>query len=135
MASCCGLNLAIASPMNEEFMNEKRASDVLVARDPEARIYIGHVSAAGEEERPGRKDAEITGTGQTVIERVYGAVLGGSRGEIPELIDRALSEGLPPERIIDEGMITAIKELGSGMKKGVLPPPAHCQRRGHEDGI
>jgi 5-methyltetrahydrofolate--homocysteine methyltransferase len=113
MAAESGLNLAIANPMNEEFMQVKRAADVLLNHDPEARAYIAHVAG-----RPGKGEERVGGSSGltmpslSLLEKVYMAILDGSRGEIDELIAQALSEGSSAQKIIDEGMIPGIREVG-----------------------
>ena len=120
MASAGGLTLAIANPMNEEFMHVKRASDVLLNRDPEARAYIAHVGKQQEGIVTQKgSSAQAVGQAATPLERVYGAVLDGSRGEIADLIEQALSGGVPCQKIIDEGMIPAIKEVGTRYEKKI----------------
>lgn len=122
MASSCGLTMAIANPMNEEFMKVKRASDVLLHRDPEAKEYIAHTAGAPpkesirKEEAFGRAEADRE---QSSVEKVYQAVIDGARGEISGLVDKALVQGLPAHVLIDEAMIPAIRHVGELYEKKV----------------
>jgi len=118
MASASGLTLAIANPMSEEFMHIKRASDVLMNRDPEARAYIAHAAGLSESKAvPGGTSENRAAHGLSPMERIHQAILDGSRGEIAELIDRALTAGISAQKIIDEGMIAAIREVGIRYEK------------------
>ena len=135
MAAAGGLTLAIANPMNEEFMHVKRAADVLLNRDPEARAYISHAAAL-----PDRAGASPAGGGMTAlspVEKVYAAILDGSRGEIEDLIAQALSRGASPQEIVDGGMIPGIGEVGARYEKKVYFLPqliasAEAMKKGFE---
>jgi len=122
MASSCGLSLAIANPMGEEFMQIKRASDVLMNRDPQAREYIAHASSP--EEKGGgaaRPDAPVRAqvNGRSPGQRVYDAVIDGSRGEIRGLIDKAVAGGVSPQQLVNEAMVPAIQEVGALYEKKI----------------
>jgi len=118
MASSCGLTMAIANPMNEEFMQIKRASDVLLNRDPEAKEFIAHATASPHEERLSR-----SGVGDdralSPVEIVYQAVIDGARGEIAGLIDKALTQSIPAHVLIDESMIPGIRHVGDLYEKKI----------------
>ena len=110
MAVSCGLTMAIANPMGEELMQVKRASDVLMARDPQARAYIagaGGVAPKGAGEGARQKSPE-----RSIVEQAGDAVLEGSREEITGIIEAALSSGATPQQIIDQAMVPAIQQVG-----------------------
>lgn len=122
MAVSCGLSLAIANPMGEEFMQIKRASDVLMNHDPQAREYIAH--ASDPEEKDGgvtRPDApvRVQEKNRSPAQRVYDAVIDGSRGEIKDLIDKAVAGGVSPRQLVNETMVPAIQKVGGLYEKKI----------------
>ena len=71
------------------------------------------------------------------VEKVYAAILDGSRGEIEDLIAQALSRGASPQEIVDEGMIPGIGEVGARYEKKVYFLPqliasAEAMKKGFE---
>ncbi len=110
MAATNGLTHAIANPGSKEFMNIKRASDVLAARDSQAKAYISHFSMSAQDEGSSkeRKAPEEISPGQ----RVYKAVIEGNRDEVVAVLDTALEQGISPQAIVNEQMIPAIREVG-----------------------
>lgn len=122
MASSCGLSLAIANPMGEEFMQIKRASDVLMNRDPQAREYIAHASRP-EEKGGGASRPDVPAQAQakdrSPRQRVYDAVIDGSRDEIKDLIDKAVAGGVSPRQLVEAAMVPAIQEVGGLYEKRV----------------
>jgi 5-methyltetrahydrofolate--homocysteine methyltransferase len=140
MASSCGLTLAIANPMSEEFMQIKRASDVLMNRDPQAREYIAHMAGPahkGGASKHAAADGKVQGKPRSSLDRLYDAVLDGSRNEITQLIDRAIAEGGTPQQLIDRGMVPAIQEVGNLYEEKVYFLPqliasAEAMKKGFE---
>ena len=111
MASTNGLTHAIANPGSEELMNIKRASDVLAARDSQAKTYIDHFSLPVQDVQGtsrDRKTPEDISPGQ----RVYNTVIQGNRDEVVIVLDKALEHGISPQAIVNEHMIPAIREVG-----------------------
>jgi 5-methyltetrahydrofolate--homocysteine methyltransferase len=47
-----------------------------------------------------------------VIDTIFDAVLRGDRTAVPQQVELALAEGLDPEKILKEGLIAAMKEVG-----------------------
>ncbi len=122
MASSCGLTMAIANPMNEEFMQIKRASDVLLNRDPEAKEYIAHAVVPPSQGIPRKKDEISAGTAGrelSPVEIVHQAVIDGARGEITGLIDKALAQNITAHVLIDEAMIPGIRHVGDLYEKKI----------------
>lgn len=120
MASASGLTLAIANPMSDEFMHIKRASDVLMNRDPEARAFIAHAAGLPEREKASKQGgvSGIPGSpAASAMEMVYQAILDGSRTEIGTLIEQALATGITAQKLIDEFMVPAIREVGIRYEK------------------
>jgi 5-methyltetrahydrofolate--homocysteine methyltransferase len=140
MAASCGLSLAIANPMGEEFMQIKRGSDVLMNHDPQAREYIAHVSRPEEKgggaqrpEAPSREQAKNRSPGQ----RVHDAVIDGSRDEIRDLIDLAVAGGVSAQQLVEAAMVPAIQEVGALYEKKVYFLPqliasAEAMKKGFE---
>jgi len=111
MACTNGLTHAIANPGSEEFMNIKRASDVLMQRDSQAKTYISHftVSAQGaQDSSKGRKVTEEV----SPVQRVYKTVIEGNKDEVVTVLDTALKAGISPQALVNEHMIPAIREVG-----------------------
>lgn len=108
MAVSRGLSLAIANPMSFEFMNIKRASDVLTGRDRHAAAFISHFSDT-RGETPGPREAP---SGRTIEERLYEAIINGDRDGIIALLDDAASRKISARMLVDEIMIPAIRKVG-----------------------
>ena len=115
MAVAGGLTSAILNPNSRQLMDIKRASDVLKARDLDAREYIRHYSAMESK----------SGQVQTAKKRpaVFDAVLNGMSGEIAGAVLADLDKGLSPKEIIDNSLIPAIRKVGElyEEKKYFLP--------------
>ncbi len=133
MAVSHGLTLAIANPLSDEFMNIKRAADVLTGRDIGARSYIARFGSKGAS-APGRQQpANEASPGQ----EVYEAILEGNRDDIAARIDRALQQGITPQALVNEHMIPAIEEVGERYDKKIYFLPqliasAEAMKRGFE---
>lgn len=137
MASSCGLTHAIANPGSVEFMNIKRASDVLMQRDIEARAYI---SCFAGDAKDAQAKASLPHPQQREIpagQRIYNAIIEGTRDDITAAIEMALDENISPHAIVNEHMITAIREVGDLYDKKVYFLPqlissAETMKKGFE---
>ncbi len=113
MAIDRGLTMAIANPSTEVMMNIKAAGDVLTVRDLNSSRYIERF--AGQAARDSKAKADV-GTdaagGRSAGEKIYSAVLKGSKNEIGALIDTALKEGMTASSIVDDFLIPAINKVG-----------------------
>ncbi len=107
MSAAQGLTMAIANPRNKELMDMKMATDVLADRDRDAAAYISYSS---EQPAPMKDKGSIDDISSA--QKVYRAVVDGSRDDIIRLIDIAISENLKAENIVDEIMIPAITYVG-----------------------
>jgi len=118
MASAMGLTMAIANPSHEEFMNIKRACDVLTMRDRGAAGLISHFAGmrAQEKDRLPRKDERHK---ISALRRVHEAVIEGEREGIGRILEEGLSQGIPAQKFIDEGMIPAIRRVGELYEKRI----------------
>jgi len=124
--------------MNAEFMQIKRASDVLMNRDPQARDYIAHLAGSAPDDAAKQSGADgVKGKERSALERVYDAVIDGSRDEIIDLIDRATAENVTPQQLVDNAMVPAIQEVGSLYENRVFFLPqliasAEAMKKGFE---
>ncbi len=138
MAIGRGLTMAIANPSNDLLMSIKMACDVLTAKDAGSRNYISYFNSPGKAEagrnhhlragetrgdRTVRDKTDKISRGKTSGERIYDAVMKGDKDGISALIDKAISEGMAAEDIVDEFLIPAINEVGRlfDEKKYFLP--------------
>ncbi len=55
---------------------------------------------------------------EEVLQRIHAGVLAGSREEVVAGIEQALTQGLPAENILQEGMIAAMREVGRRFEVG-----------------
>jgi len=53
-----------------------------------------------------------------VVRRIFDAVLAFKKDELPSLIRQALDEGVPVERVLREGLIAPLDELGERFSRG-----------------
>ena len=109
LAASRGLNMAIANPSLETFMNIKMASDVLLNKDPDASKYIQHFT----DSKPLDKKEALVSTPE---KNVSAAILEGNREEITEFISKALST-ITPEELVNTYMIPSITKVGDLFEK------------------
>ena len=109
MAQAKGLSLVIANPLDKEFMNIKKASDVLTGNDKDARHYISHWAQV----------CESSGKGllKTPEQKVYDVVLDGNREDIVGVIENALNNGVKAQTLLKDVMISAITKVGEMFDK------------------
>ncbi|MBN2298169.1 MAG: homocysteine S-methyltransferase family protein [Deltaproteobacteria bacterium] len=139
MAISMGLTHAIANPLSTEFMNIKRASDVLMRRDKEAKGYISHFTGSKEGSGSGPKGLSSEKARQTISagQRVYNCIVEGNRDEIISLIQEAMKENLTPHTIVNTHMVPAIREVGDLYEKKIYFLPqlissAETMKKGFE---
>ena len=147
MAICKGLTMAIANPSQELLMNAAFASDMLLNRPDSDIRYIERMNMLAEKKAQyetvvvmkkdsvandssiksdtrdeGRKDAE-SGQASVKDSEIYKAVLKGNKNSIVDLVKKAVADGLKPEQIINDYLISAINEVGElfNEKKYFLP--------------
>ncbi len=130
MAIGRGLNMAIANPMNEEMMDIIRSTDLLWGRDVKMAAFLQRFGNASATEKRAAKSADP-------MTAVFQAVLNGDDDNIIARIDSARAAGIPPERILQEGLIAAINEVGGRFerKEYFLPQlimSADAMRKGTE---
>ena len=147
MAICKGLTMAIANPSQELLMNAAFASDMLLNRPDSDIRYIERMNMLAEKKAQyetvvvmkkdsvandssiksdtrdaGGKDAE-SGQASVKDSEIYKAVLKGNKNSIVDLVKKAVADGLKPEQIINDYLISAINEVGElfNEKKYFLP--------------
>ena len=141
MAICKGLTMAIANPSQELLMNAAFASDMLLHRPDSDIRYIERMNMLAEKKaeyetvivKKSNNAADGTkGTGEPEKEsgqtsfkdsEIYKAVLKGNKNSIVDLVKKAVADGLKPEQIINDYLISAINEVGElfNEKKYFLP--------------
>ena len=141
MAICKGLTMAIANPSQELLMNAAFASDMLLHRPDSDIRYIERMNMLAEKKaeyetvivKKSNNVADGTkGTGELEKEsgqtsfkdsEIYKAVLKGNKNSIVDLVKKAVADGLKPEQIINDYLISAINEVGElfNEKKYFLP--------------
>ena len=141
MAICKGLTMAIANPSQELLMNAAFASDMLLHRTDSDIRYIERMNMLAEKKaeyetvivKKSNNAADGTkGTGEPEKEsgqtsfkdsEIYKAVLKGNKNSIVDLVKKAVADGLKPEQIINDYLISAINEVGElfNEKKYFLP--------------
>ena len=112
MAQLNGLTVAIANPENSEFMNIKKAGDVLTAREKGALKFIEHFSDK-QNVKPGAAAIEIL----SPQEKITAAIMDGNRENITSLIAAVLAAGITASVLVDTVMIPAIVRVGELYEK------------------
>ena len=124
MAQLNGLTVAIANPESVEFMNVKKAGDVLTAKEKGALKFIEHFSASGSLNVV-LPSLEFTASGHTTVEalspqeKVTAAIMDGDRENITSLLESALASGITASGLVDEVMIPAIVRVGDLYEKKI----------------
>jgi 5-methyltetrahydrofolate--homocysteine methyltransferase len=55
---------------------------------------------------------------ETILKEIYDGVMSGSAGEVPVKVKAALAAGIPPATILNEGMISAMNQVGKLFEEG-----------------
>ena len=111
MAMARGLNMAIANPMNAEFMAAIQAVEALNGKDANMSDYLASqsnvevaVKAAAESAAPG--------------EKAFQAVLRGDAASAVRAVEEALKDpALDGRKFLDENLLSAIDEVGRKFEK------------------
>lgn len=106
MAHAGGLGMVLADPLNEELMNVKKASDVLLEKDRDAVLLISY---AGKSKVADFKEISDKAP---IEERIAAAILEGAREEVKPLAEAALKAGISANKLVNEAMIPAINKVG-----------------------
>jgi len=117
MALACGLDLPILNPFEERMQDVIRAAAVLMNRDRYASTYI---ECYKNRIAPEKKAPPVTasgGSGQPAAaadtgDPIKDAVIKGMKGQIVDLIRKALDAGQNPMDIVNRHLIPGIEEVG-----------------------
>jgi 5-methyltetrahydrofolate--homocysteine methyltransferase len=114
MAMEAGLDAAIINPKEEPMMAAFRSAMVLLGKDPNAEAYIeAYRSLSGGVAAPAETpadDGEIRGC-------LGRAVIAGDVEGVRTLVEKALSEGLTPMQVSNEGLLPGLEEVGRRFEK------------------
>ncbi len=110
MAMTRGLNMAIANPMNEDFMNSIDAVEALNTHDEKMKNYLAKQSCSA----PTAAPAAVADPAQTA----YNAVLHGDAALAVKAVKNVLEKGdTAPRKLLDEYLLKAIAEVGGKFEK------------------
>ena len=112
MAMARGLNMAIANPMNRDFMSAIDAAEALNGSDCKMNDYVrkhsSDPSAAAADTAAKNSNTEITAG-----EAAFGAVLRGDAAAAVKAVKKALAEkSIAAEKLLDDCLLAAIAEVG-----------------------
>jgi 5-methyltetrahydrofolate--homocysteine methyltransferase len=107
MAQSMGLTMAIANPADEELMSVKMAGDVFMQKDQDASSYIRHFSAPSTGDKIGLPAKKLSPS-----QIVHEAIMEGNREDIVTLVEKAITSGVNPSKLVDDVMIPAIVSVG-----------------------
>ncbi len=111
IAEANGLSMAIINPSIKEVINTtskldiKKAKDVLLNKDKDAKAYISHIAKTPSIKR----DTKQTLSSE---EKVSTAIIEGNRDDIKEFVAQAIKSGISPNNLVHEVMIPAINKVG-----------------------
>jgi 5-methyltetrahydrofolate--homocysteine methyltransferase len=109
-----GLTSAISNPCDEEFMNLKLASDLLLGKDHDAENYVNHFA-----DSVALAQRKVEFADLTIEEQVYQGIIDGIRGEINSLVNSALAQGVDVGALVNDYMIKAISKTGDLFAKQI----------------
>jgi 5-methyltetrahydrofolate--homocysteine methyltransferase len=121
MAIEAGLDCAIINPMNVAMMDAYYAATVLGARDVRAEGFIRY--AERKTAASGHATAELISSGtpasleakriiEGIRDKLKYAIIDGDEEHIVGLVEEALTEGLNPIAVSNEGLIPGLEEVG-----------------------
>ncbi len=122
MAMEAGLDAAIINPKDTPMMDAWRSAMVLLNRDHQAAAYI-------EAYRAEQAPVAVPASDQplTIRERLGRAIITGDRDGIVGLVEEALSQGLSPLEISNEGFLPGLEEVGRRFEKNIFFLPQVMQ--------
>lgn len=113
MAIASGLDSAIINPKEAPMMAAFRSSMVLLGRDVDSADYIAAYSGQVAE----TVKTESSGVPVAIRQRLGQAVIAGDVEGVTTLVETALSEGLSPMQISNEGLLPGLEEVGRRFEK------------------
>jgi len=117
MAMEAGLDAAIINPKEEPMMAAFRSAMVLLGRDANARAYIDAYSGVS---RDASAELEPAAQSLDIRHRLGQAVIAGDVEVVRSLVEAALSEGLTPMQISNEGLLPGLEEVGRRFEKNLV---------------
>jgi 5-methyltetrahydrofolate--homocysteine methyltransferase len=109
MALEAGLKAAIINPKEERMMDSLRAVKVLLGQDLRAEQYIAHY---GQQTAAPAVVAAADDQPLAIRELLAKAIIEGDKDIVSSLVEQALSEGLEPLQISNEGLLPGLEEVG-----------------------
>jgi len=124
MAMAAGLDAAIINPKDNAMMGAWRSAMVLLNRDLQAAAYIeAYRGEQAEIQAPNRHpDVPLT-----IFQLLSNAIINGERDGITALVEQALSEGLEPMQISNQGFLPGLEEVGRRFEKNIFFLPQVMQ--------
>ncbi len=107
MALEAGLGAAIINPKDERMMDAYRSAMVLLGRDLRAERYVAAYGGA-----QAAAPAPAVSAQAPVRERLAAAIIGGDKEGVVALVEEALTEGLSPAEVSNEGLLPGLEEVG-----------------------
>ena len=112
MAMARGLNMAIANPMNDDFMAAIRAAEALNGRDEKMVRYLAAESSVAQ------TAAAAVVPSATASDTAYAAILRGDGALAVKAVQRAMKENeLPAQKLLDDYLLKAIGVVGDKFEK------------------
>ena len=116
MAISRGLTMAICNPEQETIVKAALSSDLLMNKEGADLKYIAYInenSGAEEKAGPVKKEAEAD-----PLTRIKSFVIKGKKDLIDELVKKTLKDGVKPQDILNDALISGINEVGELFEKG-----------------
>ena len=117
MAIEAGLNAPIMDPLDENMKGALLASDFLINRDPAGKRYLTKFAGENNKSESKTKEEKTKKDNLDPLEKIHNSVLTGDQENILDQINLALEEYQTLE-IINQGLISGIKEVGDKYDKG-----------------
>jgi len=114
MALQAGLDAAIINPKEQAMMDVWRAAMVLLRKDPRAASYIEAYRDKQTADAPAAQAPSAPLDIQGLLSR---AIIDGNKEGIRDLVEQALSEGLTPLQVSNEGLLPGLEEVGRRFAK------------------
>lgn len=119
MCLAYGLDAPIMNPYDTAMQNALLASSALIAHDPNARSY----SVSSVNVDAPKKAAAMPIQDMDILTQIKTAIINGEKEAIPAMVEQALAEGYSSTEITDNGLTSAMEEVGVdfGAGKVFLP--------------
>ena len=112
MAMARGLNMAIANPMNSDFMAAVQSVEALNGKDDKMSVYLANQSNAA------TAAAVSTNAVQLPQERAFSAIMRGDKVMAVKAVEEVLAaKTVNPRNLLDEYLLKAIGEVGVKFEK------------------